>query len=629
VGVAAAVTIAVTLLLGIIGTTFGLLRAKNETANAKKETERATQEANKAKAVTEFVQEMLAAADPIKNSRSDITVGQIIDEAARKLDSGTLNEQPGVESGVRLTLGVTYAGLGKSNQADFQLRKSLALAEKVYGPESSEVASVLGSLGMNILSQGRHLAAIDLMRRSLKIRQNLFGNNSPEVVKSLTNLGTALNRHYRDNAAAESYLREALRVCRERHDDKLAAPVLRNLGNVLREGRQLPEALAMNREALNLYRKYEGEDSFGASNSWVGVANTFLWKGDLQGCDEALTRGLDIQRKILTIKHPTMQFNLLWLAEVRLRRRQYAQAAELLLELHNSLMQPYKDDPERENEAAVAARLAHLYNSWGNQQETEHWAGVWVKLMEARVATRSVQIAAKKEDAKLFRSRAIMYSSLGELDKASSDLAVAIHLDPLENSQWLQRSCLLAYMKDARGYKDHCRLMFERLSYRCTDKADQRWARQCAAKGCLLMPEAPVELKQITDAIDSTAVAAVDLPWYQVNKGLAEYRLGHYQQAIDWSTKAREGNYEQEGEIEPNLVIAMASYKLGRNDQARLALAKAADQIEKDLPHLRIGDISDADVWVNFADGWLICQILLREANDLIPVQKPTTLVSP
>src|SRR5207248_6431197 len=67
-GVAAAAAVALTLVLGIIGTTYGLLRAKNETAHAKKETERAGHEAAKAKAVTDFVQEMLSSANPIKAS---------------------------------------------------------------------------------------------------------------------------------------------------------------------------------------------------------------------------------------------------------------------------------------------------------------------------------------------------------------------------------------------------------------------------------------------------------------------------------------------------------------------------------------------------------------------------------
>ena len=58
------------------------------------------------------------------------------------------------------------------------------------------------------------------------------------------------------------------------------------------------------------------------------------------------------------------------------------------------------------------------------------------------------------------------------------------------------------------------------------------------------------------------------MQWHQTVKGLAEYRLGHYEQAIDWSTQGREGNYELEEKIESELVIAMARHKLGRLDQA-------------------------------------------------------------
>jgi hypothetical protein len=54
-----------------------------------------------------------------------------------------------------------------------------------------------------------------------------------------------------------------------------------------------------------------------------------------------------------------------------------------------------------------------------------------------------------------------------------------------------------------------------------------------------------------------------------------------------------------------------------------LELARAADEINKDLPHLGISNINDIDQFMGWAvEGWFTCQILFREANALIAPEK-------
>ena len=627
VGVTAAAAIAVTLVLGIFGTTYGLVRAKNETTNAKNETQRATREANKAVAVTDFVQEMLSSADPMKTSRNDITVRQIVDAAARKLDSGELRTQPGVESAVRLTLGVTYRGLGKNNESEVQLRNSLALATQVYGPESPEVASVLASLGSTCAEQQRP-EALEMLRQSLKIRQKRFGTDSTEVARSLHVLAGALHGFRvedvksNNNDAAEAYAREALRICRLRHDDKLAAKILTNLGNELRAKRAFAESLAMHREATDLYCKRYGENSYEASLGWLGQGNTLLNQCDFHACDVLMTRALDIRRKIFAANHPVLRGNLIWLADVRLRRREYPRAAELLLEAYNSLPPGDKDEEDNEYERKTVGRPAHLYDSWGNQPEAERWREAWAGLMRARVARMSAEITAKRDDPTLYRSRATAYSSLGQFDRAAFDLAEAIRIDPSDYRDWLQRASLLAYLKDDRAYKEHCRVMLNRFGGH-----EKRWVRESVARFCLLMPQSSAEMKHIAAVVESAAVAETDsfLWWFQATKGLAEYRLGHYQAAIGWCSKGR-ANFTLEERIQAELVIAMSHCKLGLDADGEAVMSEAADQIEKDLPQLGKGDINETDTINYFAvNGWLVCRILFREANDLILPSTPTT----
>jgi len=249
---------------------------------------------------------------------------------------------------------------------------------------------------------------------------------------------------------------------------------------------------------------------------------------------------------------------------------------------------------------------------------------IWGELMRARIATLSAEIAGETGNASLFRARAEAYWSYGEFQNASSDLATAIRLDPAGLSgpdaprgweQWIQRAALLAYTNDTLAYKVHCGLMLDRFGGH-----QHRWIRQCVAQTSLLMPEPPVELSRILQVVENAIASEPDvgLPWFQITKALAEYRSAHYQQAIDWATSGRNTPDEVHRKIQADLIIALARYKLGLNDQAKLALSEAAEWIEKDLLHPGI-DLNEQ------VQEWLICHILLREANELILQQKPAT----
>ena len=66
--------------------------------------------------------------------------------------------------------------------------KSLALAEKSYGPEKPETALALNNLAMLYKKEKRYADARSLYERALKISEKLVGPDHPDVTVSLNNL---------------------------------------------------------------------------------------------------------------------------------------------------------------------------------------------------------------------------------------------------------------------------------------------------------------------------------------------------------------------------------------------------------------------------------------------------------
>jgi hypothetical protein len=124
--VAAATALIVVLLAGFGTSTVLYLRADAAREDARKK-------AAQAAAVDGFLQEMLGAANPMTTRKPGLTVREALDEAASKLESGSLADQPEVEAAARTTIGSTYRFLGEYAAAEPHLQKALTIRKQVFG----------------------------------------------------------------------------------------------------------------------------------------------------------------------------------------------------------------------------------------------------------------------------------------------------------------------------------------------------------------------------------------------------------------------------------------------------------------------------------------------------------------
>jgi len=107
----------------------------------------------------------------------------------------------------------------------------------------------------------------------------------------------------------------------------------------------------------------------------------------------------------------------------------------------------------------------------------------------------------------------------------------------------------------------------------------------------------------------------------QFIKGLAQYRAGHFANAVDWVGKSI-GQPTMVGgprlDAAAYSVLAMAQHQLERSEEARAALTKGAEIVNRKL--LKLESAALDENW----NGWLIAHILLREAQALIERQPAT-----
>lgn len=123
------------------GLTMAIMQAQRASAAAAQ----AQEETQKALAVTEFLQSVLAQADPAQ-APTEPTVREALAEAEGQIDA-RFSRHPEVEAAVRRSLGVTQTSLGNASEAAPNLERAYRLNLAHYGSEHDVTLQALSDLG--------------------------------------------------------------------------------------------------------------------------------------------------------------------------------------------------------------------------------------------------------------------------------------------------------------------------------------------------------------------------------------------------------------------------------------------------------------------------------------------------
>jgi hypothetical protein len=201
----------------------------------------------------------------------------------------------------------------------------------------------------------------------------------------------------------------------------------------------------------------------------------------------------------------------------------------------------------------------------------------------------------------------------GDLSGAAADYAAALAVEPQNHWYWFQGTPLRLYLGDAEGYRKGCTEVLERFADSTNPEVGER-----AAKLCLLDPAFCASRMGALEKPIDRALASKSLPylsWFQITKGIYEYRSARPESAVAWLRRGRETMRPRGGQALADFFLAMSFHRLGRDDLAEKALANGI-RLTPDDP-IEIAGLDPFDGG-SAAGNWVIARIARREAEQLI-----------
>lgn len=339
-GVVAGSVALLALLVGTFLAGLGLVRATQALQVAERD-------AASARQVTQFVQDMLTSVRPDRARGHDVTVREILDEAAAGLD-GSVTADAEVDAAIRFIIGDSYQALSDFEKALPFLEEAAETRRRELPPEDPRLINSIDVLGMVYWLTGDLQGSLDASREVLELRERSLGREHPDYTQTLGNLGNTY-ADMGDLERAESLLRQALEIERRTlvgDDRRDLAYTTNNLATILADQMKFEEAIEFHLESNALRLEFMGDDSPEYIISLMNLGFAQYGAGHHQEAERLLRHSVELGEQIFDANHMRVAGARIKLAEVLA-------------------------DTGRTSEAEALAHLAlaALFNTLGDQ----HW----------------------------------------------------------------------------------------------------------------------------------------------------------------------------------------------------------------------------------------------------------------
>ena len=382
--------VAVALVLGVVGTTGGLVwalaekgRADQQAANARQAAEseakqrqvaeaseeRARIEASRSAAVAEFLQDALAGVGPsVALGRDTTLLEEILQRTTEKIET-ELKNQPEVEATIRSTLSATYGELALYEEAENHTRRALELYQDLHSNDHADKAQQLGRLGVIFELQGKVTAAERYYQDSLTMHERLNSTADDETEgETLRDFATLLTFTDRP-AEARELLDKALEKFRQlyggdEHAD--VATIFTALGNLERSERNFEVARGHYERALQIHQRVLPAKHPFIMTDMRNLAGLMHAAGDSDEAEQLLRQAIALQQQVLD-QHPHLAetlHDLGWLLNDQGRFDEAEEAFQKALSIGRLSLS--EDHPQIRN---YLTALAILYGADGRQEE--------------------------------------------------------------------------------------------------------------------------------------------------------------------------------------------------------------------------------------------------------------------
>jgi WD40 repeat protein/serine/threonine protein kinase len=207
------------------------------------------------------------------------------------------------------------------------------------------------------------------------------------------------------------------------------------------------------------------------------------------------------------------------------------------------------------------------------------------------------------------RASATADAHRGDWSRVAATSAELLKLQPDDHWLWYRAGVVQAHLGNKEEYRRLCREMLERFG----DTKDPVIADRIGVT-CVLPPGPTEDRNKLAGLLDLAVTKQPDhpgMPWFQMTRGLADYRAGRWADAAGWLEKSlakqRPADYAW---ASAHFLLAMTQQQRGQGEAARATLARAREITQRQLPSL------EQTGW--FWHDWLINDLLRREAETLL-----------
>jgi serine/threonine-protein kinase len=374
-GVVAAGIVALSLLGGIVATAWQARAARQEKARAE--------------SVSAFLKKMLAYSNPMiqvegKNN-GGTTMTDVLDEAAKRLDSGEFAGQPEVRAELEKIIGESYNGQGKLDLWEAHLKKYIAIQRSLHGDSDSRTLVALADLA-TIINHTDLAESEKIFRQvlpAMRTEQRKGNIKADDLAGALINFGY-LRRTQGDSREAESAFRESLSLSSQLSNEERhwIAITRSTLASTLADQGRFDEALATSREAVNESREMNRTDTpdFGFVLTVFGGFLTDT--GDFAAADASLKEAETILRERQSPTSLWLGDNLRNQAISFYRQGKYAEAQNRIIETEKIYLESFGASYDHYPTVLIIRGL--ILDKTGNSTEGEK---ILREALRLRVAT--------------------------------------------------------------------------------------------------------------------------------------------------------------------------------------------------------------------------------------------------
>jgi len=450
--VTGAAIVAAVLILGVIGTTWGFVRAVVAQRNA-------VQRAAESETVTTFLSDMLAAVDPAESGK-DVSVREILDKSSKALGERFTN-QPQIEARLRSTIGKSYFELGVYDQAELHLPVAFDMYRRLRGEEHVETIRSMNALAYLYYRQQRVDAAWALNERTVEKGRHGLGEENTETLTALRLKGALMMETGRWEGLltlTKNTLEQRRRTLGDEHLDTLKS--MHNLANLYLNTGCTSEAASLFEQTVAIERRVLGDEHWSTLLSMRMFARTYFRLGRSQEAVTLQDRVVDTLRRVVGEEHQQTLYDMTMAASYYAELDRFAEARTLFEQALGTYRRVYGEQ-SMSTAGAMIVYAGTILDS-GPEERRNQNAEEGLRLAERAAAL--VEKTTPRYPWVWLNTLALAQHMTGDTEKAIETQQRSLVLMPEEEAlRWEYEGRLATYYRSAGRVDDAARVDRQRL----------------------------------------------------------------------------------------------------------------------------------------------------------------------